>query len=379
MMQRPDAERVDTSEENNVDPALYFSSSYEEAREKFLKVARDKTELITSFEHELKGAQGEDLAIDTAWLGPKDASRVFVISSGTHGVEGFMGSAAQVGALSLGHYDSLPDATAVLFIHAINPWGFSWLRRVNEDGLDLNRNFIDFTLPTPRRELFDELVDGTLLPKSLGFFGTLQADLSLLRAKLKYGEEKLKLAIAGGQYDHPLAPMYGGAKPSWSNQTLRGIVRENLTRAATVVVIDYHTGIGDYATGEIIGMGRPGSAVHTQEKNCFGDRYLSLFDEDTVAYDATGVIPGAYFEELPDTNVLWGFHEFGTLSKIAVFKALRADHWLHAYGDPHSKRGVAISRKLRDAFYCDNDHWRAEVLRLSFETERSVMRFLAKS
>lgn len=370
---------MDSCEEANLDPALYFSSSYEQAREKFLKVAREKTAEITSYEHELKGARGEDLAIDTAWLGPRDASKVFVSSSGTHGVEGFMGSAVQVGALGLGHYDSLPDSTALLFVHAVNPWGFSWLRRVNEDGVDLNRNFIDFTMPTPSRELFDELVEGTLLPKTLGFYGTLKADLSLLRAKLKYGEERLKLAIACGQYDHPLAPMYGGAKPSWSNQTLRTIIRENLTRASTVAVIDYHTGIGDYATGEIIGMARPGSAAHIQEQDCFGDRYLSLFDEDTVAYDATGVIPGAYYEELPDTNVLWGFHEFGTLSKIAVFKALRADHCLHAYGDPKSKKGLAISMKLKDAFYCDKDHWRAEVLRLSFETESAVMRFFAAS
>ena len=35
----------------------------------------------------------------------------------------------------------LPDDVAVLMIHLINPWGTAWMRRVNEDNIDLNRNY----------------------------------------------------------------------------------------------------------------------------------------------------------------------------------------------------------------------------------------------
>ena len=54
---------------------------------------------VTSWVHPLRGMQGEELATDTAWVGPKNASRVLVVCSGTHGVEGHYGSGCQVGFL----------------------------------------------------------------------------------------------------------------------------------------------------------------------------------------------------------------------------------------------------------------------------------------
>ena len=43
--------------------------------------------------------RGEALCTDTAWLGPRDASRALVVIAGTHGVEGFCGSGPMVGLL----------------------------------------------------------------------------------------------------------------------------------------------------------------------------------------------------------------------------------------------------------------------------------------
>jgi hypothetical protein len=36
-----------------------------------------------------------------------------------------------------------------MLIHALNPFGFAWLRRVNEANVDLNRNFQDFNKSLP--------------------------------------------------------------------------------------------------------------------------------------------------------------------------------------------------------------------------------------
>src|SRR3546814_19590214 len=85
-----------------------------------------------------------------AWLGADDAENVVLIVSGTHGPEGFMGSAAQIALLNkvaLGAQN--PRNIKVVLVHAINPWGFAHVSRTTENNVDLNRNFIDWGSAAP--------------------------------------------------------------------------------------------------------------------------------------------------------------------------------------------------------------------------------------
>ena len=77
--------------------------------------------------------------------------------AGTHGVEGHCGSGAQVAWLQQGGPARLPPRTGALLIHAINPHGFAWGRRVNEDNIDLNRNFVDHSQPHPANADYEAL------------------------------------------------------------------------------------------------------------------------------------------------------------------------------------------------------------------------------
>ena len=52
----------------------------------------------------------------------------------------------------------------VLMLHAINPHGFSHLRRGNEDNVDLNRNFIDWTAPPPGNAAYADLHPALVVP-----------------------------------------------------------------------------------------------------------------------------------------------------------------------------------------------------------------------
>jgi hypothetical protein len=124
-----------------------FSNDWREARSKFLDAARRAGAEHRVWPHPLTGPAGETLCADTAWLGPSDASRVLVVISGTHGVEGFCGSGPQVGLLRGDAGLALPPDTAMLSIHGINPHGWAWLRRVTEENVDLNRNWVDFDAP----------------------------------------------------------------------------------------------------------------------------------------------------------------------------------------------------------------------------------------
>ena len=82
-----------------------------------------------------------------------------VIISGTRGVEGFCGSGCQVGFLVERVYEGLPKSVGVVLVHALNPYGFAWLRRVNEENVDLNRNFRDFAKPPPSSSAYDAVHD----------------------------------------------------------------------------------------------------------------------------------------------------------------------------------------------------------------------------
>src|SRR5919109_5183879 len=94
-----------------------FSESFAEARGKFLAAATDAgARLYTYGRDDVQGIDGEHLACDVAVLGPENATRAALAISGTHGSEGFTGSAAQHRWL-LAHADARPDVKIVL-VHA---------------------------------------------------------------------------------------------------------------------------------------------------------------------------------------------------------------------------------------------------------------------
>src|SRR5262245_65158354 len=119
-------------------PTPHFAASYADARAKFLAAGEARGLAVTSeVLPELRGVDGEELAMDVARLGSADAEALFVLTSATHGIEGYCGSGAQVGLL---HDDAFVSGAraagiGVLLVHAVNPHGFSYVRRVNEDNV----------------------------------------------------------------------------------------------------------------------------------------------------------------------------------------------------------------------------------------------------
>ena len=118
---------------------------YSEIRDAFLEASADIKAKIFSYRHDLKGPEGEDLFTDVAIVGDPRAKSLVVVMSGTHGVEGYYGSKAQAAWMREMEGRKTPEGVAIVFIHLINPWGAAWIRRTNENNVDLNRNFLDFS------------------------------------------------------------------------------------------------------------------------------------------------------------------------------------------------------------------------------------------
>lgn len=340
-----------------------FSSSYSEAREKFLEAVALGGGGVESFKHPSAGPLGEELATDIAWFGPSDASQALVLTSGVHGVEGYCGSGAQVDWLRREEFKLLPADTSVLLIHAVNPYGFAWTRRVNEDNIDLNRNWIDFSKPPPQNAGYAELAEN-LCPTDWSAEAQERSSRALDDWQASRGAEgwsDFRQAVTAGQYTHPLGLFFGGEGPSWSRRTLTAIYEKYLARAKRIGAVDYHTGLGPCGYAERLSVFAPDDPKFKRAAHWFGADVTSTKSGTSASKDISGDnLTGAALLLSHAEFTAIGF-EVGTAPVLQVLQALRADAWLHAYGDPLSAQGREIKSQMRAAFYCETDFWKGMV------------------
>jgi hypothetical protein len=354
----------------------HLRPTYPAAREAFRAAAASGGLKVMSHRNPATGAAGEELATDVALLGSADASRLMVVVSGTHGAEGFCGPGIQVAWLAAA--ERLPADTAILLVHAINPYGFSHVRRVTEDNVDLNRNFIDHGNAKPSNPGYDALREA-ICPREWSEESE-RRNLAALRAyAAQHGPDALETAIASGQYVDPQGVFYGGTQPTWSNRTLRAILAAFASTARHVAFIDLHTGLGPYGFGEIMsnhGHSDPGDQVM---KQWWGGE-ATYFDDGTSSsyYDAGDTNIGVT-QALPQARVAGITLEFGTIPKEDMLNAVRADNWLYVHGDLASRQGRDIKAQISAAFYPDKDDWKEMVVERGRYVIKRMLRCLAES
>lgn len=344
---------------------------YRAMRDDFRKAATAAGARLAAYPHPMPGPHGEELSTDVALLGRHDAKRLLVINSGTHGVEGAYGSAAQIGWLTRKTPWQLPDDVAVLMIHLINPWGAAWSRRVNEDNVDLNRNFLDWTQPLPQHAAYSALHPALVYTDLKG------ADYQ--RAQAAYQAAKatgggwfgIAPIIEGGQYAHPDGLFFGGHQAVWSNQTLNRILADFGQNARDVVVFDLHTGAGPYAYPALLSVAVDDHRGLDWGKALYGPALSVVLTgagkttETGIAATATGYVSDAVRKGMAQARVLPLVIECGTYPGEDINEIIREDNWLHLYGDVASDQGQEIKARLREAFVPADPDWQKQVLSVS--------------
>ena len=354
-----------------------FSPDYPAAREKFRVAAKAAGAALESHANPEQGPDGGDLSTDVARIGPAEAEAVLVMSAGTHGAEGFGGSGAMVDWLRRGEASHLPAGLAVVMIHAINPYGFAWLRRVTEENVDLNRNWVDFAAPLPTNVGYDTLAEAAV-PAMWDEASQREAAATLADFGRDNGPMAMQQALSGGQYAHPGGIFFGGKAPTWSRRTQTRILEQHCRAATRVGIIDYHTGLGPWGYGEQIVTDRKGSAGYDRAKAWYGGAITSPSSGDSTSADIKGDGLAAAPALLPHAEVTGMALEVGTQSLAEVLTAVRADAWLHAHGDPRSAEGRAIKAKVRDAFFGDADDWKGMVAGQSLLAVRQAIKGLTR-
>jgi hypothetical protein len=173
---------------------------------------------VQSHPHPLLGRDGETLAMDVARFGAADARRLLLVSSACHGVEGFCGSGVQ-GALladrAAAHAPPRLPAWLLLYMHALNPYGFSWWRRVTHENVDLNRNWHDFPAAAGQPRLRRASPTCCCRPLAARRRGRSRAGLDYAARMAPWACRRPSARPA----HHPQGLFYGGRNPTWSQQT----------------------------------------------------------------------------------------------------------------------------------------------------------------
>ena len=357
-----------------------FADSYAEARAKFqLAVAQAGGQLTSCVHPQAVGPDGGSLAIEVACFGPRDAAKAFLILSGTHGGEGYTGSAAQIALLGTGALSRLSADTRVVLLHAINPYGFAHWTRTTENNVDLNRNFADFSTRLPRNDAYLEVHDA-LCPSDWTDAARAVAKRAIDAWIEKHGQQAWMQAIMMGQYDEPSGLNYGGRAPEWSHRTLQAILARHLPAVRKLAFIDWHTGLGQ--------PGQPFFLCFNPEGEASWERACSWWGRDRIesrdGYAGakrprySGLVFYGVQRFVKPAEMTGAVIEFGTLPVSEAFEQLRVDCWLK-FGNLPDDPGLLASlrRGVGDAFTPPDPQWRRGVVDHAIEIQLQGLAGLA--
>lgn len=344
----------------------FFSDSYKEAREKFLKASVsagatvDTTELL------------DDLAIDICTLG-ESGMPTLVVTSGLHGVEGFFGSAVQLAILESLQQTEPPAGIRIVLVHTLNPYGFENVRRFDQSNIDLNRNFLkpdeSFTgAPAGYAALNAFLNPGSPISRFEPY--RLKALFNILR----YGMPALKEAIVRGQYEYPEGLFFGGSAPAISADYVAEYCESWVEGADTVCHIDLHSGLGGFGVGKILINETPQSEEYQWYVNTFGSESIgTLQTTDETAYVVTGSMGDWLQHKFKDRNYYFAGAEFGTYGPVRVLGAIRAENCAHHFAKADSRMNRTAKAELMECFCPKSDSWRNAVIQSSMDIISSAI------
>jgi hypothetical protein len=334
----------------------YFSTDYFTAKQRFLAACD-----LLAFEHhslliEAPSPTAEPLTIDVAVRGSGRTNSALVVSSGVHGVEGFFGSAVQLAFLErLPRKWRPPANSALVLIHALNPFGFAWQRRFNEENVDLNRNFLlteqTYSGAPPLADVFRRTLKQA--PWRFGFH-----NVRVARLALRHGVRSFWDTLPVGQYEHPDWLFYGGSARSQSAHLVDQLLPTLLNHAREVVHLDFHTGLGRWANWELLLSEQdPVDNAEWWRRN-FGAAKVKGSRNSDRSYEIRGGFGSWLRHRFPNCRYRFATAEFGTYSAMRVIRALTDElHWHSKLG--HDQPHHWARRALTEAFAPQNKRWRA--------------------
>jgi hypothetical protein len=374
-----------------IETDIYLKSTYEESRESFrshLDKIKEKwpNAVITS----KSIGKEEENTIDMIYAEALTTNKqVLFFTTGEHGIEGYAG--AGVIHLFVEEYlDQIdPHTTGICLIHALNPWGMRHFRRVTENNVDLNRNYIydKQSVPKDINENYSKESD-LFLPN--GKINDLQQEkrklyTQLSKALVTTGYGGIKKAKGMGQFEFERGVYFGGRIEEPSTTFLKSIQKKLLTNFNRVIHMDWHTALGPSNEITMV-ISNLDQRDEDELKSHYQLKNIQLFTGEKVKGDSTHYFHKVKTEEFPDTELFSALFEFGTFgtgkkAEFREFQTIVLENHLYWEGASNEEDREWILNEFKEMFYPDNPHWRESVIteaRLGIEAILTTEKILHK-
>jgi len=378
----PELDDVAVNDQNTA----YFFEDYNECRSDFIRAAsllQNQIEAVSIESIKVQSKVDQDLTMDFCYIPfVGDSSKLLIISSGVHGIEGYTGSAIQRMMMT----DMIPDIQgnrpAILLIHAVNPYGFKYKRRVTENNVDLNRNSsvssdLYKTENSGYADLFD-FVNPSSPASEDNFYNKFFYAVAIAKIA-KSSMPVLRQAVLQGQYEFPKGLYFGGETQEPQIESLKEYLPQYLDKFSKILHIDLHTGYGEI--GKLHLFANP---VDNEDLKTYTTNVFEGFDIDWGDSDDFYTVSGDFCTFLGDINPEATFismpFEFGTLNSQETFGSLHSIQKtiLENQGIQHNFKNDKQEEKIKSSFvemyYPSEPEWRSYVLEQSRAVINSAMR-----
>lgn len=362
--------------EENYSYSEFFYNSYDEIRKHLDdRVSELRKEGISVEVSEYAVDENDDLYIDNIYLPSKNENKnLIVLTTGVHGMEGYIGS-VMLDVFFEEIYPTIDtDTTGVLVVANVNPYGMKYMRRYNENNVDLNRNFIldwnSFDLTSNKD--YPEVKEFLQPEGKIGnaFWHEAEFYASLAKEALTKGADKVSDALLTGQYEYAQGVYYGGTGDEVSTTYLKGVFNDCLEgEYENIVHIDIHSGYGPRYNMVIFNsIYETMNEAETQE--AFNYEYVISYDSESF-YATTGDTTD-YFYRLAeskntDKDLFSTCFEFGTIGDSFIDSILSLKYTVdenrqHWYPSNNKITSEVVKENYKELFYPTETKWREKTV-----------------
>lgn len=358
------------------DNLAYFQDTYDECRSAFLEeagIALQKHEQGRIFSFRVPSEIDKELYTDFLYIPPvKDSSKLLVISSAVHGVEGYSGSAVQQMFLKELLSEQLLTESGLLMIHAVNPFGFKYDRRVSENNVDMNRGSeVDPALFDVENEGYHALND-MLNPEGEVSEGSMRNQFFYLVAISKMLKESisvLRQAILQGQYETGEGIYFGGMEFEPQIDSLTAMLPAIFEPYEQILAIDLHTGYGARRVLHLFPNPIDDPVIKEKTEAVFEGQEIDWGDSDDF-YEISGGFASTYLGKLvPSKEYLYMVFEWGTFDTQKTFGSIKSlqsvinENQGYQYGYKNDKQKEKVKQNFKEMYHSSSEAWQSEVLR----------------
>lgn len=319
--------------------------------------------------------ESDGLYIDTIYIpASQEQTNLIVLTTGVHGIEGYIGSVMLDVFFGEVYPQVNSENSGVLVVANVNPYGMKYMRRYNENNVDLNRNFIldweTFDLATnkeyPKVDTFLGPTGkiGNALWHEAGFY------LSLAKNAITEGADTISDALLGGQYEYPQGVYYGGNGDEASTVFLKDVFAQCLDgEYENIVHIDIHSGYGPRYNMVIFNSVYE-TLNEAESQEAF--QYDNIIAHDSEAFYATTGDTTDFFYRLADSidsdkDLYSTCFEFGTIGDaffdtILSLKYTVDENRNHWYPSNNKTSTEIVRQNYMELFYPTETQWREKTV-----------------